>query len=329
MKKIAIAGYHFTGSGVIDDLFREFDNVYQPKTECESRYLQDMDGISDLEFHLVNNPNRLYINQAIDRFLRYCKQNSKRYMKIYGPEWYSLCEEYISNLTKFQYTGYNLTHLQERSNWYPLYVKWMTRLQKIKPSKFRKSKRNNYFPNEKMFHAMPSESEFLEVTRSFVDSLVNSMTKNKNVDYVMIDQMFGGNNPSRYLRYVNDVKAFVVDRDPRDLYINQRNMHDHLLPVDPHQFCVHFRDIRKRIGDENPNVMYISIEDMIYRYDEMVPVVCEFVGIDPKHHILPKKYFDPSISAKGTRTWERYPQYSDAVSIIEKELPEFLYSYSD
>lgn len=29
MKKIAIAGYHYSGCGVIDDLFREFDNVAQ------------------------------------------------------------------------------------------------------------------------------------------------------------------------------------------------------------------------------------------------------------------------------------------------------------
>lgn len=329
MKKIAIAGYHFTGSGVIDDLFREFDNVCQPKSDCESRFLQDMDGISDLEFHLVNNPNRLYINQAIERFLRYCKNNSQRYEKIYGSNWYALCVDYINSLVKFQYVGYNLTHLGERSQFYPKYVSFMTKFQKLKPSKWRNSKRQSYFPKEKMYHAYPSEVEFLEKTRSFVDSLVDNMPKNKEAEYVMIDQMFGGNNPDRYLRYVNDVKAFVVDRDPRDLFINQRNMEDHIYPPDPHQFCVLFRDIRKQIGKENPNVMFVKIEDMIYKYDEYVAKVCDFVGIDMKHHVEPKKYFDPSVSIKGTKTWERFPQYAAAVKTIEEELPDFLYNYSE
>ena len=52
MKKIACVGYHATGAGVIDDLFREFDNVAQGQYEVESRLLQDPDGISDLNIIL-------------------------------------------------------------------------------------------------------------------------------------------------------------------------------------------------------------------------------------------------------------------------------------
>ncbi len=329
MKKIAIAGYHFSGCGVIDDLFREFDNVAQAKSECESRFLQETDGVSDLEYHLVENPHRKKIDLAISRFLRYCKQSEKSYARVYGPNWYSMCEDYVDSLLKFKFTGYILSHLGERSSFYPNYVRIMSHLRRFLPKKMRPSSRRNYFPKETIYHAMPTEEEFLEKTRAFTEKLAQSMITNKKADYVMIDQMFAGNNPDRYLRYVDDVKAFVVDRDPRDLYINQRNMQDHMLPVDPHQFCVHFRDIRKKIGKENPNVMYLKIEEMIYHYDEMVPKVLDFVGIDKSHHITPKKFFDPSISIKGTRTWERYPQYADAVKIIEQELPDFLYKYTD
>ena len=53
MKKITCVGYHFTGSGVIDDLLRECDNVSQSESEKECRMLQDPDGISDLVFPLV------------------------------------------------------------------------------------------------------------------------------------------------------------------------------------------------------------------------------------------------------------------------------------
>lgn len=327
MKKIAIAGYHYTGCGVIDDLFREFDNVAQAKSECESSFLQVADGVSDLEYHLVINPNRLKINLAIERFLKYCKKYSRGYERIYGSEWYKICEDYINSLLKFKFQGYNTRHLDERSPWYSYYLRGMNKLQLFKPKKLRHSASYNYLPNEIMYHSMPSEDEFLEKTRAFTERLAENMITNKRAEYVMLDQLFAGNNPTLYLRYVKDVKAFVVDRDPRDLYINFINREDHALPVDPYQFCVYFRDIRKPLGETNPDVMYLMIEDMIYNYDEMVPKVCDFVGIDLSHHVSPKKYFNPSISVKGTKTWERYPQYAKAVSVIERELSEFLYKY--
>ncbi len=326
MKKIAIAGYHFTGCGVIDDLFREFDNVAQPTSECESRFLQDADGVADLEYHLVKNPHRLKINLAIERFLRYCKYRSRDYERIYGTGWYKMCEDYVDSLIKFNFTGYNIRHLDERSPYYSLYIRLMYHLQQFKPKKYRHSSSYNYLPNEKMYHAMPSEEEFLEKTKDFTNRLADSMITNKKAEFVMIDQMFAGNNPDLYLRYADDVKAFVVDRDPRDLYINFLKREDHMLPTDPYQYCEYFRDIRKPLGKTNPNVMYLMIEDMIYHYDVMVPKVCDFVGIDKSHHVFPKKYFNPSVSIKGTRTWEQFPQYSEQTKIIEKELSEYLYS---
>lgn len=325
MKKIAIAGYHFSGCGVIDDLFREFDNVAQPKSEHESRYLQDMDGVSDLEYHLVDAPNRLTTSWAIDRFLNYCKKKEEGYRLIYGQNWYKMCQEYVDSLIKFRFQGFNIAILNERSKKYSRYIKLMWYLQRFKPSKYRHSFSYNYFPNESLIHSSLSEEEFLVKTRAFTERLAESMVTNKKAEYVMIDQMFAANNPDRYLRYVDDVKAFVVDRDPRDLYINMMNREDHALPTDVHQFCEYFRDIRKNKNANNPSVMYLMIEDMIYHYDELLPQICCFVGIDQTHHIDKKKYFDPAISVRGTRTWERYSQYSEAVKVIEQELSEFLY----
>lgn len=326
MKKIAIAGYHFSGCGVIDDLFREFDNVAQPRSECESRFLQDMDGISDLEYHLVDNPNRLTISWSISRFLAYCKRNAPGYESIYGKNWLVYCDEYINSLVKFRYNGYNLNQLTEKSSLYEWYVKMQYHIQRLKPVRYRHSFSYNYFPNEQLVHSLPTKDEFIEKTKAFIEVLAANLITDKKAEYVMFDQMIAGNNPDRFLRYVDNVKAFVVDRDPRDLYINMMNRGDHVIPTDPLEFCIYFRDIRKPIGVSNPYVMYLMIEDLIYHYSEIVPKVCHFVGLEEFHHIAPKKYFDPAISINGTRTWERYPQYAEAVKIIEQELPDFLYN---
>ena len=77
MKKIACVGYHATGAGVIDDLFREFDNVAQGMYEVETRLLQDPDGISDLEYNLVENPHRLNSGYALKRYIKYAGNTAR------------------------------------------------------------------------------------------------------------------------------------------------------------------------------------------------------------------------------------------------------------
>ena len=57
MKVISCASYYGTGSSAITDYVSEFDGVFSMTNE-EFRFIQDPDGIDDLEFHLVENHNR-------------------------------------------------------------------------------------------------------------------------------------------------------------------------------------------------------------------------------------------------------------------------------
>lgn len=330
MKKIACVGYHATGSGVIDDLFREFDNVAQGYYEAESRFLQDPDGISDLEFHLVENPNRLVMGTAIERFLRYAKDKRRMYEKIFGSDWMMLCQRYVDSITKFQFLGYHYSQLKTKKPYVGYLHLFYRIMNKLTMEKYKKPVWYDYFPKETEYHACISESDFLEETRNFVDNLADKIPSNANTEYVLFDQLVAGDNPSRYLRYVRDLKVIVVDRDPRDLYIHHEIHGDHALPKhDPYKFCVYYRDIRKRQCETAPNeVLYVSFEDMILNYDIMVKKVMGFVGINSIHHIAPKTHFIPEKSIQGTQLWKRYPQYIDAVKIIEQELPDYLYNYT-
>lgn len=330
MKKIACVGYHGTGAGVIDDLLREFDNIAQGEYECESRFLHDADGISDLEYNLVENPHRLNSGYAIRRFQKYSKINNRQLSKVFGRKWSELSKEYVKNITAFEYDG----HKGWETTMYGSFDHFMAFIKKafnkIKPHKFKNPAWYDYYPGHKTIHAILKEQEFLLYTRNFVDKLCESVKHKNNDEYVVIDQMFPGKNIERYLRYVNNVKVIIVDRDPRDLYIRQRSLPDHVLPNDPYQFCQYYRDIRPTKEYVAPmNVLYVSFEDMIYNYDIMVNKVLDFLGIDKKHHTLPRTHFNPEVSVNGTKTWLKYPQYTEDIKIIEKELPEFLYQYSD
>ena len=86
MKIITNIGYHGTGSGALDDFFREFDNIPCAPSEYECRFLQDPDGISDLEYNLIDNPNRLNSGFALKRYLLFCKNNNRMYKKIFGKK---------------------------------------------------------------------------------------------------------------------------------------------------------------------------------------------------------------------------------------------------
>lgn len=328
MKKITCVGYHATGSGVIDDLFREFDNVAQGHYEAECRVLHDADGISDLEYHLVENPHRLKTEVAIERFLRYARESRRQYEKTFGKDWMPLCEEYIDSITKFRYKGWHSKCLKERSvrDRYTYILKKAQN--KLRFKKFRHPVWFDYFPKEMCYHASLGEEEFLEKTQLFTEKLCNLIPQDEKTEFVLVDQMIPGDHPERYFRYVKDLKAIVVDRDPRDLYIHHIIHKDHILPVEPRQFCVHYKDIRKKRGNIDPaNVLYVTFEDMIYNYDSMIKKVMDFVGITSGHHITPKSHFIPSTSISGTRLWEKYPEYMAAVKVIESELPKYLHKY--
>ena len=73
MKKISCVGYHATGSGAVDDFLREFDNIQTAEYGIECRFLQDPDGISDLEHQLIENYHRLNSGFALKRFLMFAK----------------------------------------------------------------------------------------------------------------------------------------------------------------------------------------------------------------------------------------------------------------
>lgn len=328
IKKIACVGYHYTGSGVIDDLLRECDNVAQGLSEAESSFIQATDGILDLEYHLVTNPHRTGSAIAIERFLHYAEKRRRMFEKVYGSNWLPLCQEYINAISKFEFEGYSFDSLFIRHPRFKYIYLYHLLINKFLPKKFRKPRYYDYFPLATSYHAWPSEEEFIEKTQEFIEKLCKQIPQNENTKFVVLDQLIAGNNPSLYLRLVRDLKVIVVDRDPRDMYIYHHSRHDHMLPKDPHHFCVHYKDIRQKRGDiDTEKVMYVTFEDMIYSYDIMVKKVLDFIGISPEHHITPRKYFDPDISIKGTQLWKRHPEYAEQVKIIEEELPEYLHQY--
>lgn len=327
MKKITCVGYHYTGSGVIDDLLRECDNVFQGLYEAEMKILFEPDGIADLEYHLVDNPTRLSSSLAIKRFMAYAERNSRQFRKVVGSDWDELARKYAESLALIKYNGYRNSDVSFFTPAQKTTLLFWRVGNKIFPKMVRKPKDSNLVPSALTYYSRLDEESFLNKTKAFVEELC----KRANVtdkEYILLDQFVEASNPSKYLRYVSDMKVIVVDRDPRDLYISRVSKNDRVLPNNPYDFCLYYKKIRQIQGSiDLSSCLYLHFEDMIYNYDEYVKKVLDFVGISKEHHVAPKHYFDPSVSIKNTQLWRNNDNYSEAISIIEKELPEYLYKY--
>lgn len=326
MKKIVCCGFHYTGSGVIDDIFRECDNVYQGKYEAEIHVLHSYDGVSDLEYNLVENPHRLNSSLAIKRFIKMC-DSTRVTKRIVGPTWMQLVKDYADSLILLEYPGYSACDVLFFNYWQKIQYFFARAEKFVLPKRLRRIQDSNCVPSARMYYSRLEEREFIRKTRDFVNSICQAVN-HENKEYVMLDQFIGTNYPSRYIRYIDDVKVFMVDRDPRDVYISRISKNDRVLPKDPHEFCVYYRNIRKMRGDiPADKCILMQFEDLIYKYEESLQKVFEFVGMDRSHHIAPRSHFNPAVSIGGTKLWEKHPEYSAAIKIIEEELSDYLYKY--
>ena len=147
----------------------------------------------------------------------------------------------------------------------------------------------------------------------------------------MVDQLLPASEIYRFFPYFDDIKVIVVERDPRDLYILEKcEWKGTIIPTqDAETFCKWYkytRAHRKTEVFDPQKVMLLQFEDLIYKYDETTEKLKAWLGLDNDTHIYGKEKFDPQVSIKNTRTWEKYDVGND-LQIIESELKEYLYRY--
>lgn len=329
MKKVTCISYHNSGSGAVDDYLREFRDFSFAPTDVECRFLQDPDGIADLEYNLVDNWHRLNSGFAIKRYEKFARRNRYTYELIFGKDWLLETRKYIDSLVDFEFPGYWHADINEQP-FLPWFVfKCRRAFSKIMPKKYRKTQDYNYFPNLVSYHSFCTREAFYKKTQQYTESLCRKMGYSED-SYVVLDQCVPTTNISRYLNYINHLKVIIVDRDPRDLYIQGTRAGTHVLPHDPVLFAQQYRDMRHSAAQEvkNESVLKIQFEDLIFKYDETTKKIQDFLGISEETHLYPRKFFDPDRSIKNTKLWETDSRYYAQIEILTRELHDYLYNFS-
>ena len=143
-------------------------------------------------------------------------------------------------------------------------------------------------------------------------------------------------NLHRTGNYFDDnIEVFVVERDPRDMflmnkYVYAKNNEPVPYSTDVYEFCDCYKRLREMEKScKNSHVHRFKFEDFIYKYDETVDKVQKILGdgeILPKH-ILKKTCFVPEKSINNTQVFYNQELYSQETKIIEQLLPEYLYDF--
>ena len=333
MKIITCASYYGSGSSALTDLVAEYSNV-KDLSDFEFRFLHDPDGVSDLEYHLCECHNRHNSGHALKRFIRLANYNkgnafSRRYEPFFENQFGKLTDEYIESLVDFKFKGW---WFQDLFDYGEKYYYRMMLLNKI----LRKAThgKKGILTKELTYCSHPSNDRFLELTRAYVSNLMHAANAEK-FEFLEIDQIVPSQNIGRVLRYFEDpITVFVVDRDPRDIYVLEKcYWKGHICPTDDvEKYCKWFRYTRNS-GSEDitrlSNVRFIQFEDLIYKYDTEIETIEAFLGLKNENHVNKFKKLNPKRSVANTQSWKKHPELSKDIEYIERELSEYLYPFDN
>lgn len=335
MRFITCASYYGTGSSAITDYVSEFDTVFS-FTDEEFRFIQDPDGISDLEFNLVECFNRHNSGHSLKRYKKLVDFYAgnifeKKYARFFGEKWKEYSYKYINQLIDFTYPGWWQYDLYDRGAWYYFRKRIGNKILHKTIWKNKPDRQLNTMKNIVTYCSHPSEEKFLHCTQNYIHDLFESVLPS-NKEILMVDQLVPPMNLQRYLRYFRDnIQVVVVDRDPRDVFVLDKYVwKDGIIPNDADTFIKWFKYTRSHREIENLNnnhIKFVKFEDLIYKYNETTNAVREWLSLEERDHKYPKKYFDPNISINNTQTWKKYPQSESEIKLIENNLSEYLYDF--
>ncbi len=332
-KIITCASYGNTGSGVITDYLLEFDNILN-SGDFEFRFLQDYDGVSTLEHALVHNKHRMNSDMAIKNFIRYIKFQSgdftsKRYEKFFHNRFKEISFDYLNKLVDLKWDGY-WEQYQIVTPKIITILKYRIFPRLIRLFDNRKYSLGKYVPTSSMYLSMPTEIEFLKYTNQYIIDLCNGLDIENKFENIYFDQLVPPLNIQTYLRYYPNMKVVVVDRDPRDHYIdNIIKWREGWIPTDVNDYVKYYRKLREGLKTEKDDsrILRICFEDSIYKYDEFLLKVNSFLALNTKNHINPKKFFNPQLSVNNTQLWKKHKVNMSDIHQIERELSEFCYNF--
>ncbi|GHU76949.1 sulfotransferase family protein [Clostridia bacterium] len=326
MLTIGACGYSITGSSAIINILKEFDEIFViDKFEFTLAYSPD--GLDDLFYHLHKYGKSTSSYIAISRFASMMEKQT-RLKDLVGKNYKLIVQKYINDITDIEWYGYCGTDNLIYPKMYQ-YLKKIGRLCcNIYPGNISMYLYSKLFSHPMRLSVYPEY--FLEKCQELIRSLLKQISKETN-KHIGLDQPFVGNDPKASFRYFDNPFAFVVDRDPRDLFLFVKKYLRPIgrggqTPVDVFDFIKYYKIVRYLEHDKcDEKVIRFKLEQLIYDYDNCINQIENNLSI--KNHSLRGKYFNPLTSRPNVRLFEKYRDEDSNIKIIEKELTDYLFDF--
>ena len=316
---IAVSGYGWSGSGACIDILREFKGIDGPNNEF--RIIKDPYGLLDLENSLVDNWDFVRHDVAIKDFLKYCKvlsrgaglfkKEGRNFSKILNTDFIKESKRYVSNMLDFKYEGFSIVH-RYRFTMYQAFI------YKIKCKLKRPIYTNMYF-------AKPSKRKFIAETKKYLKNLFQQYARDNNLDAILLDQAISVSSVEQSMKYFDNIKLIIVDRDPRDIYVDMVKgklllSYDISKTGNVDKYIKWHKKLRNSIKniEDNNNILFLKFEDLVCNYQSSIKKISEFIGPNFTH-INQNKHFIPEESINNIGLWKQYDKQEE-INKIKVEL---------
>jgi len=317
VKAVIVAGFGGSGSSAVVDLLKEMDTFELINTEL--RIISDPDGLICLEDALVHNWTPYKADIAIKRFNKLIYNLNSKYRvpylgvnhkNVFKGEFLSISKKYIEELLSFEYKGYWFG-IQDFNYFFGVVIKKFLKIDRMKLKPIYVS-----FPQE----------EFINITRKYLENLMALIQTEKN--NFIVDEGYLSLNAIRGLNYFNNGKMIIIDRDPRDIYLNAIKYRYIFVPGDVQKYIKWYEYLHiqsNKCGNDPDRILRIHFEDLIYNYSRTVSRILNFLNIEEKNHTYKLKYFNPEISKQNVKLWERSDNNKSEINKIYNELKPYCY----
>jgi hypothetical protein len=337
MKKniIVPVGYMGSGSSAITHLISEFKGYEAKAGVFEFVFLHCPNGLFDLEDKLLVGNTTLRSDEALHTFCNTMKMLYDKkywwvghYKEIIGENFWSITEQFIESLIqcKPDYYWYQQENVNQRM-FFKLVWNKIVSLVTLKKVQLKKPL---LYPEIWLSYVKPEE--FYEKARRYLNQIFDMLGVQE--DNIILDQLLLPQNMHRIDHYFDsNLKAFVVQRDARDVFIINKYIwpsQNEVVPfsTDVKEFCLQYRLMRElEKKTDSDKVIYLQFEDLIYQYDTTMKVIMDFLNLSEVDHIRKKEKFNPAISINNTQLFRANPAYGEEAKIIEELLPEYLYHF--
>lgn len=335
---VDVSGFFTSGSSAMVDLLKEFRGFYE--SNAEIRFIKDPYGIVQMENALVNQWEFINSSAAISDFLDLCKKGCRNGKGLFAPAGFNLkktiskdfmkiTEEYVNELSDYTYK-FDFYHYKFKKP----YLKYVTdryrwAIEYLSKGKFKTANRNI----ATCFFAHPTQDRFNEATKRYFARLFENKIKDNDSPFIILDQAVSPNNTQVIHRYFDKAKMIIIDRDPRDMYVDDIQWGENLdknyqSKEAAEKYILRAKALRDSV-ELDDDILYVRFEDLIINYDETRLRILHFLGLDEKDHINKKMFLKPEVSIKNIGIWRKY--YKDcheAIDAIYEALPELCYDSS-